>query len=56
MYVEEEEVSDKKTHCFRSILVQNVALNLPVFMQQKDNAVKGLTGGVAYLFKANKVN
>ena len=24
-------------------------------MQQKDNAVKSLTGGVAYLFKANKV-
>jgi len=25
-------------------------------MKQKEDAVKGLTGGVAYLFKANKVN
>ena len=25
-------------------------------MQQKEAAVKGLTGGVAYLFKTNKVN
>jgi hypothetical protein len=25
-------------------------------MQQKENAVKGLTSGVAYLFKSNKVN
>jgi hypothetical protein len=24
-------------------------------MQQKENAVKGLTSGVAYLFKSNKV-
>lgn len=24
-------------------------------MKQKEDAVKGLTGGVAYLFKANKV-
>jgi dihydrolipoamide dehydrogenase len=36
-------------------LVQNVSLNLPVFMKQKEDAVKGLTGGVAYLFKSNKV-
>jgi len=37
-------------------LVQGVSLNLPVFLQQKENAVKGLTAGVAYLFKSNKVN
>lgn len=37
------------------ISVQGVQLNLPVFMQQKETAVKSLTGGVAYLFKANKV-
>ena len=38
--------------CF---IVQNVSLNLPVFLKQKDDAVKGLTSGVAYLFKSNKV-
>jgi len=37
------------------ILVEDVSLNLPVFMKQKEDAVKGLTGGVAYLFKSNKV-
>ena len=36
-------------------LGENVSLNLPVFMKQKEDAVKGLTGGVAYLFKSNKV-
>ncbi|CAF3327929.1 unnamed protein product [Rotaria socialis] len=39
----------------RGIEVQNVTLNLPVFLKQKDDAVKGLTAGVAYLFKSNKV-
>lgn len=37
------------------LLVENVKLNLPVFMKQKENAVKGLTQGVAFLFKSNKV-
>lgn len=32
-----------------------VKLNLPKMMEQKRNAVKGLTGGIAMLFKANKV-
>jgi dihydrolipoamide dehydrogenase len=32
-----------------------VRLNLPVLMKQKENAVKGLTNGVAFLFKSNKV-
>ena len=36
-------------------LVQNVSLNLPIFMKQKEDAVKNLTNGVAYLFKSNKV-
>jgi dihydrolipoamide dehydrogenase len=40
----------------RGINCDNVQLDLPKFMQQKDNAVKGLTQGVAYLFKANKVS
>lgn len=39
----------------RGIEFDNVRLDLPKFMAQKDNAVKGLTQGVAYLFKANKV-
>ncbi|CAF1645768.1 unnamed protein product, partial [Adineta steineri] len=38
----------------RGIDVEGVSLNLPVFMKQKEDAVKGLTGGVAYLFKSNK--
>ena len=36
-------------------LVDNVRLNLATLMKQKETAVKGLTQGVAYLFKANKV-
>ncbi|CAF0721915.1 unnamed protein product [Adineta ricciae] len=39
----------------RGIEVEGVSLNLPVFLKQKEDAVKGLTGGVAYLFKSNKV-
>ena len=35
--------------------MEGVSLNLPVFLKQKEDAVKGLTGGVAYLFKSNKV-
>lgn len=32
-----------------------VTLNLDKMMQQKVNAVKALTGGIAHLFKQNKV-
>lgn len=32
-----------------------VKLNLPKMMEQKSAAVKGLTGGIAMLFKSNKV-
>lgn len=39
----------------RGVEFDNVRLNLPVLMKQKDAAVKGLTAGVAYLFKSNKV-
>ncbi len=39
----------------RGIEFDNVRLNLPVLMKQKDTAVKGLTQGVAFLFKQNKV-
>jgi dihydrolipoamide dehydrogenase len=39
----------------KTCLVDNVRLNLPVLMGQKEAAVKGLTQGVAYLFKSNKV-
>ena len=37
------------------ISVDNVRLNLDKMMAQKDKAVKGLTGGIAHLFKQNKV-
>lgn len=40
---------------FWFLSVDNVRLNLPVLMKQKEAAVKGLTFGVSYLFKSNKV-
>lgn len=40
----------------RGIEFDNVRLNLDTLMKQKDKAVKGLTGGVAFLLKANKVD
>jgi len=39
----------------RGIDFDNVRLNLPVMMKQKEKAVSGLTGGIAHLFKSNKV-
>ncbi|KAK9500606.1 hypothetical protein O3M35_001844 [Rhynocoris fuscipes] len=39
----------------RGIDVSGISLNLPALMQSKNNAVKALTGGIAHLFKANKV-
>ena len=38
--------------CF---VVDNLRLNLDKFMEQKTGAVKALTGGIAHLFKQNKV-
>ena len=35
--------------------VDNLRLNLPKLMEQKVNSVKALTGGIAHLFKQNKV-
>lgn len=39
----------------RGIIVENVKLDLDQLMSQKTNAVKSLTGGIAQLFKKNKV-
>lgn len=39
----------------RGIVVDNVKLDLDKLMGQKVNAVKALTGGIAQLFKKNKV-
>lgn len=39
----------------RGVEVENVKLNLDTLMKQKENAVTGLTSGIAYLFKNNKV-
>lgn len=39
----------------RGISVDNVKLDIEKFMGQKENAVKSLTGGIAQLFKKNKV-
>jgi hypothetical protein len=35
--------------------VDNVRLNLDTLMKQKTTAVSALTGGIAHLFKQNKV-
>ena len=40
----------------RGIEVDNVRLNLETLMGQKSGAVKALTGGIAHLFKQNKVD
>ena len=37
------------------VRVGSVSLDLPVMMKRKDEIVHGLTGGVAFLFKKNKV-
>lgn len=39
----------------RGIEADNVRLNYDVFMEQKTKAVTALTGGIAHLFKQNKV-
>ena len=43
----------KKTCDF--VVVDNVSLDLGKMMEQKTKAVAGLTGGIAHLFKKNKV-
>lgn len=40
----------------RGIQFDNVRLDLPAMMKQKTNAVGALTGGIAMLFKQNKVD
>lgn len=37
-------------------LVTGIRLNLEKMMEQKSSAVKALTGGIAHLFKQNKVS
>ncbi|KAK7916518.1 hypothetical protein WMY93_012279 [Mugilogobius chulae] len=39
----------------RGIEISGISLNLEKMMAQKSNAVKALTGGIAHLFKQNKV-
>ncbi|KTG46561.1 hypothetical protein cypCar_00011432, partial [Cyprinus carpio] len=39
----------------RGIEIQGISLNLEKMMAQKSGAVKALTGGIAHLFKQNKV-
>ncbi|GAA5964819.1 hypothetical protein JCM8115_000113 [Rhodotorula mucilaginosa] len=40
----------------RGIDIPEVKLNLPVMLKAKDKSVRGLTSGVEYLFKKNKVD
>ncbi|RDB16494.1 Dihydrolipoyl dehydrogenase, mitochondrial [Hypsizygus marmoreus] len=40
----------------RGIDVSGVSLNLPTMLEAKDNAVTGLTKGIEFLFKQNKVD
>lgn len=42
--------------CFVLTLVTGLRLNLEKMMEQKSSAVKALTGGIAHLFKQNKVS
>jgi dihydrolipoamide dehydrogenase len=45
-----------KTHAQRhGIKIGSVGLDLPVMLARKDKVVKGLTDGVAFLFKKNKI-
>lgn len=44
-----------KDFASRGIEIPEVRLNLEKMMQQKRSAVKALTGGIAHLFKQNKV-
>ncbi len=39
-----------------TIAVSNLKLNLEKMMETKRDAVKGLTSGIAHLFKNNKVD
>lgn len=38
------------------VMVENVRVDFPKMMKQKEKAVKGLTGGIEHLFKKNKVD
>ncbi|KAG6827227.1 D-lactate ferricytochrome c oxidoreductase [Tricholoma furcatifolium] len=40
----------------RKITVEGVSLNLPAMLKAKDDAVSGLTKGIEFLFKSNKVD
>lgn len=42
--------------CFVLTTVSGIRLNLEKMMEQKSSAVKALTGGIAHLFKQNKVS
>ncbi len=45
----------RKTFSGIGIKVPLVELDLPTMLERKDKVVKGLTGGIAHLFKKNKV-
>ncbi|XP_007455412.1 PREDICTED: dihydrolipoyl dehydrogenase, mitochondrial isoform X3 [Lipotes vexillifer] len=45
-----------KDFASRGIEMSEVRLNLEKMMEQKSNAVKALTGGIAHLFKQNKID
>ena len=38
------------------VMVKDVSIDLGKMMEQKDKAVDGLTKGIEFLFKKNKVN
>ncbi|XP_072922041.1 dihydrolipoyl dehydrogenase, mitochondrial isoform X2 [Hemitrygon akajei] len=45
-----------KDFASRGIEITGINLNLEKMMEQKSNAVKSLTGGIAHLFKQNKID
>lgn len=52
---EKKALASKPGLIFKSFLGDGVKLNLGKMMDQKSAAVKALTGGIAHLFKQNKV-
>ncbi len=48
---------EEARHAFakHGVIVQDVSIDIPAMMKQKDDAVSGLTKGIEGLFKKNKV-
>lgn len=48
--------NEAKNHAAsHGVIIEGLSIDLPKMMAQKDNAVDGLTKGIEFLFKKNKV-